>query len=403
MRVLLINQTFHPDFTATAQHAHDLGKHLVGHGHEVCVITSRSLYGQKGAALPKHEVVDGIEVYRVGFSLFGKSSILLRILDFALFYVMATLRAVTLKKCDVVVPFTTPPFIVVGALLVRLLRGSKVAYWVMDLYPDLPIACGVMKATSLPARFFEAIHRFALKRCDRVVVLGRCMRDRVLAKGVPDNRITMINVWADHREVQIVPRDENRLRQEWGLGDRFVVMYSGNFGIGHDVETIAGAVSALADRDDIRFVFVGGGKRLSELRESIEAQQLNNAQFHPYQPRSELSTSLTLADLHLISLREGVEGIMVPCKLYGILAAGRPAAFIGNPASEIARTLTERDAGFTVACGDVASLIAGIRLRADDRTLATAQGERARQSLIDHYDRQVSCEAWRNLLEQLAS
>ena len=191
MRVLLLNQVYHPDPAATAQHADDLARHLVRQGHEVHVIASRALYGSKGAALPAHEQVDGVEVHRVGRSLFGKSSIVARIADFGLFYVFALLKAMTVPRPDVTVCFTTPPFIALAGWWLRLTRGSKFVYWVMDLYPDLPVACGVMKPKSIATRFFESINRFCLRSADRSVVLGRCMQDRVLATGMMCKRCSM--------------------------------------------------------------------------------------------------------------------------------------------------------------------------------------------------------------------
>ena len=167
------------------------------------------MYGEKGATLEKYEVVDGAHVHRVGKSLFGKASILARVIDFALFYVAATLKALTVRRPDVVVCFTTPPFIALLGWFLRLVRRSKFVYWVMDLYPDLPVACGVMKPRSLSTRFFESINRFCLRKANAVVVLGRCMQDRVLAKHTPAERVHHIGVWSDQNEVRPIPRDEN--------------------------------------------------------------------------------------------------------------------------------------------------------------------------------------------------
>lgn len=401
MRVILLNQAFYPDHAATAQHAHDLARHLVRQGHEVAVITSRSLYGQKGASLPRFEQIEGIEVHRVGASLFGKSSILARILDFALFYVLATLKALRLRRADVIVPFTTPPFIALVGLLLRAVKGTRVVYWLMDLYPDLPVACGVMKRHGWTTALLERLHRFCLRRVDRVVVLGRCMKQLVLDKAVPAERIEQIGVWADHTEVTPLPREDNPYRAQWDLAGKFVVMYSGNFGLGHDVETLCGAIERLRDRDDIRFLCVGGGKRLEELRRFIEQAKVTNVQVHPYQPREKLDALLSLADVHLISLAAPVCGIMVPSKLFGILAAARPSIFVGPTGSEIARVLAESDAGLTVSNGDAEALAQAIRALQADPARAQAMGDRARQALIERYDRAHACAAWERLLRRL--
>ncbi len=402
MRILLLNQVFHPDVAATAQHAHDLGRHLVAHGHEVAVIASRSLYGEKGAKLPRRKNIDGVEVHRVGQSLFGKAGILARVLDFGLFYVAAAFKAFTIRRPDVVICFTTPPFIALLGWLMRLMRGSKFVYWVMDLYPDLPVACGVMQARSPITRIFESINRFCLRRADSVVVLGRCMLERVRRKGVDRGQVTHIGVWSDHSEVKPLPREANPYREQWGLGDRFVVMYSGNFGLGHDVDTMLRAAEKLLRDDNLRFVFAGGGKKKAAVDRFVRELGLRNCVLAPYQPRDRLDASLSCADVHLATLLEGVEGIMVPCKLFGIMAAERPTIFVGHPDSELARILIEHDAGIVVRQGDVDGLCQAITRLRTDPSLRQRMGRNARKALTHSFTRERSCEQWRELLERLA-
>ncbi len=403
MRVLLINQVFYPDVAATAQHAHDLARHLVHHGHEVHVIASRSIYGQQGASLPARETHDGVHIHRVGRSLFGKRGILTRLLDFALFYLAATLKALRVPRPDVAVCFTTPPFIALLGWALRVLRGSRYVYWVMDLYPDVAVACGVMGERSPLTRLLERLNRFCLRKADRAVVLGRCMLERVRDKGVDHGQVRLIGVWSDTVEVAPIPRSENPYRHKWDLGDRFVVMYSGNFGLGHDVETMLHAAKRLADDDSIRFVFVGGGKRKERVDRFIAEHSLPNAVSDGYQPRDMLDRSLSVADAHLVSIREGVEGLVVPCKLFGIMAAARPTLFIGNPASEIARVVQENDCGLVVHEGDDLALVKAIRSLQHSPETTADMGARARHALGDVYDRRLACERWRTLLEEVVA
>jgi colanic acid biosynthesis glycosyl transferase WcaI len=401
VRVLFINQTYHPDVAATAQHMHDLARHLVRHGHEVEVITSRSLYGQAGASLPSEEVVDGVEIHRVGRSVFGKAGLVARAADFALFYAAATLRSLTVRRADVVVCLTTPPFISLLGILLRSLRGGRYVQWLMDMYPDVAVGCDVLRPNALSTRFLDAVNRFTLRQADLVVVLGRCMRRRVLEKGIDPARVVHVGVWSDESEVRPIARDENPYRREWGMGNAFVVMYSGNFGIGHDVATMLGAAERLRGESGIRFAFVGGGKRKAEVERFVRERGLENAVLAPYQPRERLDASLSCADLHLVSLREGLEGCIVPCKLFGAMAAGRPTAFIGSAESEVARVLVENDCGVVVRQGDVDGLVAVIRQLAADPPRAARLGERARAALSVAYDREQGCEDWRRALEAL--
>ncbi len=401
MRVLLINQVFHPDVAATAQHAYDLARHLTARGHEVEVIASRSLYGQSGAVLPEREVVEGIEINRVGRSYFGKAGLLARAADFALFYFACFMRALTVRRPDVVICFTTPPFIALVGWWLRATRGSRFVFWLMDMYPDLMYPVGALREGSLPARLLDRLNRAILGAADRVVVLGRCMHRRVLEKGIDPARVVHIGVWSDTSEIRPLERDQNPYRAEWKLGDAFVVMYSGNFGIGHDVSTMLGAAEALRDDVRIRFAFVGGGKKKPEVESFVASRGLTNAVLAGYQPRERLDASLSTADVHLVSLLEGLEGCIVPCKLFGAMAAGRPTIFIGSPESEIALVLREHDCGIVVRQGDVVGLTREIQSLVSDPIRARSLGDRARRALHRAYDREQACESWRLLLEDV--
>jgi len=403
MRIILLNQAFYPDHAATAQHAHDLAKYLVAQGHDVAVVASRSIYGSKGAALPKRETVDGIEVHRVGKSLFGKSSIIARLFDFVLFYLLALSKVLTIRRPDVIVPFSTPPFIALVGWMLKTVKRCKCVYWVMDLYPDVPIAFGIIKPNGPSARLLERVHRFCFKHCDRSVVLGRCMRDRLIGKGVAPEKIALIPPWADIDELQPLPRDQNPLRKEWGLEGKLVVMYSGNLGLAHDIDTLRGAMEKLKARDDIRFLFVGGGKLMTQMQQGCETHNLPNAVFKPYQPREAIRTSLSLADLHLISQAEKMTGLLVPSKLYGIMAAGRASVFVGCEQAEVARVLTENHAGRVVAVGDIDALADTITSLADDPQTCRRMGEAARDAMAKTYDRRHACATWERLLTECVS
>ncbi len=407
MHVVLLNQAFFPDVVATAQMGKDLADELVRRGHSVTAVASRSVYGSKGAVLPRKEevVVAGarqpIRVHRVGFSLFGKSSIAARIADFALFYILAAVRVLTLPRADVVVCYTTPPFIALVGLLSKLFRGSRAIYWVMDLYPDLPVACGVMREDAIVTRVCEWLNRQLLQRSDVCVVLGRCMQERVLAKGVDAARVRMIPVWSD-LVVQHDVHGTDEFRARWVGDARTLVMYSGNLGLGHDATTMCDAMLRLAGRDDIRFVFVGGGKRRAEVEAFAEQHNLPNVRFEGYVARERLSDSLAAADIHLISLKEGVEGIMVPSKLFGIMAVGRPSVFIGSRRSEISRVLEESRSGLTVDEGDGEALARAIVELAEDAQRCEGLGANSVSALAGKYDMATACGAWTTLLEEVA-
>jgi glycosyltransferase involved in cell wall biosynthesis len=402
MRVLLINQTFYPDVAATAQHGHDLARHLIAHGHQVTAIASRSIYGKAGAELPVYERVDGIEIHRVGRSIYGKAGLIGRAIDFAQFYALTALKALEIERHDVVICFTTPPFIALLGLMLRATRDTKAVYWVMDLYPDVLIANGMLDERSLAARVLERLNCLALSRSDRTVVLGRCMKRRVAAKGVDPAHIDWINVWSDANEFGLTPRAQNAYRREWGVGDRTLVMYSGNFGIGHDVETFAAGADLLRDRDDIMFAFVGGGKRKKQLIDAMRARGLTNFIEADYQPRERLGEMLSAADIHLASMLPTWTGVMVPSKIFGTLAAERPVIWVGEDSTEAATVIHEAQCGLVVTPGDAQGFADAVRKLADNAALRAEMGARARRSLEERWGAPHALERWRKLIESLA-
>jgi glycosyltransferase involved in cell wall biosynthesis len=401
MKVLLLNQVFWPDVAATAQHGHDLGRYLAQHGVQVTALASRSLYSETGKALPREGGVDGIRIVRAGQSRFGKTALAARAFDFVSFYLAALWKAIWLPRQDIVVCFTTPPFIAFVGILLRWLKGTKVVCWTMDLYPDVPVAAGVLRRGSLAHSVFDAVDRFSLRHADRVVVLGRCMQQRLLEKGVDPKRMEVINVWADGDEVSVRPIEGNALRTAWQVGDRFVIEYSGNFGIGHDGETMYRAMQATRADDSIRWVIVGGGTRRGELETFVMTHDIVNAVLKPYQPREALGELLSLGNVHLVSIAENFSGLLVPSKFYGVLAAARPVLYVGPRESEVARVIEESKCGLVIEQGDSAGLVKAIETLHADPQLAQAMGRRAREVFERTFTRSLACERWLRLLQQV--
>jgi glycosyltransferase involved in cell wall biosynthesis len=420
MRILILNQPFWPDVVATAQHMADWAEYLAspeGGEHTVSVIASRSVYGKGGAVLPKRDTYKGVAIDRVGSNLFSKGRILTRLVDFGLFHLRALARALTLPRQDVVVCLTTPPMVGMVGRLLKLFRGSKYIQYEMDLYPDVAIALGVMKPAGLAARLFDGIHRYLLKKADRVIVLGRCMKSRLETKGVPPEKMVLITPWADPDEIRPVPRATNAFRKQYNLENKFLIMYSGNLGLGHDIETLCQAMKRLYKEGatggggnvdnsggGIAFAFIGGGRRVDEVRKFVaeRGEGMPEPLILPYQPREKLSETLSAADLHLITQGTGTSGIIVPSKYYGILAAGRPSLYIGPADTEIAMSITESHLGTVIPVGDVDGVVNAIRRWQHQSAALPTFESRARTVLRDHFSRQVCTRRLTEIAAQVA-
>ncbi len=397
-KILLINQYYWPDHASTAQHLADLAEELAARGYECHVLCARGRYQAGGPDPPAYEVHEGVRIHRVRTTSLGRRGTLARMTDYLSFYAGAICKSLLLPRFDAVVTLTTPPIIgLVGTCLKRL-KGSRHVYWSMDLHPDASLALGRMSPHNPVVRALRWLSGLVYRKADRVVVLGPYMADRVALQGVAGDRIETIPVWSRREEVYPIPRGANALRKSLGLGDAFVAMYSGNLGLAHSFDEFIEAARRLRDRSDIVFLFAGAGPRLREVKAAQERDGLSNIRFLDYVPRSHLHMSLSMADLHLISMRPEMTGIVVPGKLYGVMAAGRPALFVGPRHCESADTIRTAGCGITIDRGDVDRLVAALTHLAGDRSLARRMGERARSAFLAGYERRHCCEAWTRLL-----
>lgn len=400
---MLLNQVFWPDRAATAQMGMDLARELTEAGYEVVAVAQRNGYEVGGKDYPKHEVIDGVEIRRAGRCLFGRGSFVLRAIDQAQLWLVLGWRAFFTKRVDVVITFTTPPLIGLVGWLMRVCKGTRVVYWSMDLYPDIPVAYGLMSARNPIAWVWERCNRFSLRRADRVAVLGRCMGEVIKRKGVREEALFDGGVWADPDELLPVARQDNPFVERWNVEDRFVVMYAGNYGMGHEMQTMLDAAEAMRERDDVLFIFAGGGTRKAIVEAFVAEKQLANCQCHPYQDRAELAALLSLGDVHLISQLEPLLGMFVPSKTYGVMSVARPAIAIGPPESEAAQTLLENDCGFAVRQGDVDGLMDTIELLTSSRERSMTMGNNGRAALLNRYTKTKRCALWSAMLGEFCT
>jgi glycosyltransferase involved in cell wall biosynthesis len=260
-----------------------------------------------------------------------------------------------LGRADAVVSMTDPP-LQVAAVTLASCRAKKRIHWAQDVYPELAEELGVLRKGSAFAGILRAVSTWALRRQDEIVVVGRCMRDRLLQRGIDAGKIDVIPNWSS-----VTPVSEEQvksMRDRLGWSGKFILLYSGNIGLAHDFETLVGAAKLL-EGSEVQIVFAGAGPRLEEVKQA--AAGLAHVAFLPPQPKESLPTFLATADAHLVSVRAGVEGLVVPSKAYGIFAARRPILYVGGADSEVASLIAETGCGVVIANGDVAGLAAVIQ------------------------------------------
>jgi len=335
MRILLLNQCFHPDPVATAQHLRDLGLGLAEQGHEVTVVASSRGYDDPTVRYANREEWGGIDVRRMWVPGLGKRSKWRRAVDFGVFWLNATRILFLMPRFDVTVCLTSPPLISFLGTFVASLKGGAVVPWVMDLNPDEAVAAGWLKKGGLMERTLSALQLWGFERSSKIVALDRFMARRLEKKGLRSARIHTDAPWSHDDSVGFDEEKRTAFRREHGLEGKFVIMYSGNHSPCHPLDSVLDAAELLREDERIHFAFIGGGSEFPKVRRFANERGLKNILTLPYQPVSGLSGSLSSADLHLVVMGDAFVGIVHPCKIYNVLALGLPFLSVGPDESHL--------------------------------------------------------------------
>lgn len=401
--LLLISQVYVPDPASVGQHLHDVATEMARRGWRVIVYASARGYDDPSRRYTKRETVDGVEIRRLAFSSFGKNSILARLLGGGLFTAQATLRALG-GPVDVVLVSTSPPLAPLAGVALRMLRRARVKFWVMDLNPDQMVQLGKVGPRSLPTRLFDTMNRAIYGAADDVVALDRFMAERILRKVRDPERLsqklTVMPPWPHEDHLAPVAHEDNPFRREHGLEGKFVIMYSGNHGVSTPLTTVLEAALRLRDRDDVVFMFIGGGAGKKEVERVIAERRPPNIRSLPYQPLDRIRWSLSAADVHLVSMSNDLVGVVHPCKVYGAMAVARPILLIGPDPCHVSDLLRENDIGWHIPHGDVDGGERVIRQIVEtDAGRLRQMGQRARAVIASSLSKEALCGRLCNVLE----
>ena len=375
MKILLLNQFFWPELAATSQLLTDLARHLADRGHQVEIICACSSYaGSDSTQAPP------VKITRVPDLPFGRG-LIARACSYFSFLLGALWFGVRAERPDFVITLTTPPMLSIIGVIIKKLRGSRFYIWEMDLYPDVAVDLKVLGANSWITAVCGAIVDYTRRQADGLIALGECMRQRLIDRGIPAGKISIAENWADGQRIYPL---------SGGLRHGLNILYPGNLGLAHDVDTIAAALEIL--KDDSRFFisFVGGGVRFKKLEKDCETKGVRQASFLPHRKPDDLRELLATADIGLVTQNPACLGSVVPSKVYAIMAAGLPLLFIGPPSAQPASIIRRFRCGWHIACGDVAGLVRLLQTLAANPELVQQAGSRSRQAFLEHYDKPVA-------------
>jgi colanic acid biosynthesis glycosyl transferase WcaI len=399
-RLVFLNRFFHPDHSATSQILSDLSFHLAASGADVHVITSRQLYDSPRALLPKKDTVSGVHIHRVATTGFGRSGLWGRAIDYASYYGSMWRCARSLVGAgDVLIAKTDPPLTSIIAMRVAIHRNARLVNWLQDIYPEAAAELGVPFMRGAAGQRLCHVRDLSLQRAEANVVVGHQMAERVRLRGVSSDRVHVIPNWCDDEQICPIGQDENPLRREWGLEHNFVVGYSGNLGRAHEFHPVISAADRLRSDPRIAFLFIGGGHQFDRLAQEVKERNLHQMfRFIAYQRQELLKYSLNVPDVHLISLKPELEGLIVPSKFYGIAAVGKPVISITARDGEIARLVRQHECGLVIEPGNGQALAEALILLSKNPPRVAQMGKRSRAMLDDNFARRHAFARWQQLL-----
>ncbi len=383
MRIVLLNQFFWPDAVATSQILSDVA-HDLAVNHDVIAICAES-----GATIENEESDLGqhVSIIRTKSASFGHRSSK-RLLSYISYLVGSVWHGLRISEPDQFLTLTTPPVLPVIGSILSTLRGARHVIWEMDVYPDIATDIGFLKKGGIVAFLSGKLLDWSRRRAASIIVLGDDMKMRLLARGIPADKIRVVENWADGNEIQPAPFAPGPL----------VIHYSGNLGLAHEIDTIQKLIERLINHPDFQFTFVGGGPRRPALVQWCQEKGIRNVEFRSYCKRSDLSRSLGEGHLGLVTQLLHSLGSVVPSKIYGIMAAGRPLLYIGPDESTPARHIQRFQCGWHIQPGDVDGLESLLISLHENRQLLIEAGRRARTAFEQHFDRAIGVERIREVI-----
>lgn len=398
-KLSIITQFYPPDYAATGQLIEELVHQLARLGMQVHIFTGQPGYAFQEAAAPCIESSERISIRRSRTSQIWPRRIRGRALNGLFFCIRAGLHLLKrASRGEMLLLTTEPPYLLILGFLAHLCFGTPYVCLLYDLYPDVAVQLNVVPSHHWLVRFWNWLNCLIWKNASQVIVLSSTMKERITAKCPEiEDKIAVIHSWADPNWIKPIDKQDNWFAHQFKLVDKFTVLYSGNMGRCHDMDTILAAAEHLQN-EPIEFVFIGSGAKRQACIDKVRSLKLENCRFLPYQDKSTLPYSLTACDLSLVSVSSGMEGLVAPSKLYGILAAGRPVAAICGANSYLHQLVSEANCGAVFNNGDAIGLAKFIRSLAANSHLAKTLGDGGRRYLQSHFTPEIIAKQYLKVL-----
>ncbi len=405
-RIFLLTQFFYPETAAVASYMTTLALELQRNGFEMTVLTSRARY-QRSGSLPHVQEYNGVQIHRLNSTRFDKRFMMGRILNLVTFIVSACFKLGLGKRKPDLLLISNSPLLGMVGFFSHWFRSVPYVCMIQDVYPELAVKLGIIKQTSLARRVWDFINRNVYSNALSLVVLGKRMESKIRRSFENLTEITtpiqVIPDWADGDHIKPVDKRRNWFANEHRLSGKLVMLYSGNHGLAHDLETIIEAAERLKDDDRFFFMFIGEGGKKKLLMDMVDKKQLRNVKFLPYQPAENLAFTLTAGDIAIVTMEQGVEGLVIPSKIYGALAAGQAILGLVNSNTEIADIIAQYDCGFRVTPKDAQGIVRVLTLLSERSTLLEKMKSSARRCFEENFKKEMAMRKYCDLIDHCLS
>lgn len=388
--LLLLCELFYPQLT-TGQTLTELCEELAQKGVNIEVLCAQPpIIGGNDKVGKIDRIIEykNIIIKRVWSTRFSKNNLFGRIINQVTYTLAVFFELLFNKAKRPILVVTNPPFLAIICAIFRKFGGNPYIYLVFDVYPETAINLGILKKNSYIVKIWRWFNKLSFKYASEIIVIGRCMK-KIISNQMPEEyekKINTIHIWSNDKLIKPISKENNPFMSKWNLANKFVLIYSGNMGRFHDMETIMEAAKILNDNYNILFLFVGEGYKKKYIMKYADNWKLKNCQFHTFVAKENLGYLLSCADVGLVSLCEGQEGLSVPSKTFGIMAAGVPVIGIISNNSEIARIIDEEKCGFVVQPGNTNELVSIILNLYNNRNVLNCMSLRAREIIDNKYN-----------------
>ncbi len=386
-QITIVTQFYPPDFAATGQFVQELATALVNEGHSVQVFTGKPSYAFNQEDAPREEFAEGVHVFRTRAAKVTPGRIRGKVINSLFYFARSVVKLrKQVRRSSHLIFTSAPPFLGLTGWFYNKVFKQNYTCIIYDVYPEVAVRLGVIDGKALIVRLWETMNRKIWKRAKTLIVMNDEMKQLILSKDANNaEKIHVVHSWADPAFIKPMAKSRNWFALRYHLDETFTVLYSGNLGRAHDGETILACARLLNHDPRVRFVFVGSGAGLEPIKEAIRSGLLTNCLILPYQEKETLPYSLTACDLALISLKEQVNGVVAPSKLYGLLAAGKPIAAICHPDSYLREMMQSGNCGTCFNNGDAAGLAQYIQSLLASPTTVESLGQNARRYFDAHF------------------